>query len=653
MPRGFRALLLGSIAIAYVYLSAHAREPLRLDVGDPASDAAALLAVHAPSADVVNEIDNPPLSRLVFGAAARVTGGDIGALRPLALVFSALATGLLFIYVSRLYDRRVALVAAMLFTTSLLWLTHADSIHQAPLMQCMAFLALWGTVRAIETHEPRHYLAVGLGSCACLLAAYDYYLVLPVAVIATIHVKTGQPFSRSNRRLLLACAAGCVVAIVTTCLLGHAPRLAPRYDHELVTTLPAIARRATLGLTPFLWITVAVHVIALIRARTLADAIKDSVAWLLVAAALWWLMFSRRPAALLIGLQVFLPFYAIGSALLVTRLLDGSQRQRRLAMAWLVAAPLWSFYWTFSQPRAWLDRDDAAEASTYLAGNDSNDFVMSNLLDDAPLQAALGRRVWDALEVRDATEAPPRMLQLFELTGADSVHAIIFTDPLSRFTDLPLSTIALPRRLWSVLGWPQIARRKSTALIREYDERVLANLTAVRATKVLQLRHFAIYRIDRAATRAVLEERVPATPRIDFDSVDASLHELLGWDPLRAAYASPGTTLHGFQRCRDKHCKTVATDHGLVVPAAEWSQTGQLMIRVDHACDLVLTATFAEPSEVRFVANGFATAARGSPVTVTIPASALSVGVNVVELESLSPGLRVSSIDLASRCEHP
>jgi hypothetical protein len=247
------------------------------------------------------------------------------------------------------------------------------------------------------------------------------------------------------------------------------------------------------------------------------------------------------------------------------------------------------------------------------------------------------------------------MLQLFELTGTDSVHAVIFTDPSSRFSDLALSTIAMPRRLWSVLGWPQIARHKSNALIREYDQRVLANLTALRATNVLQLRHFAVYRIDRAATRAAFEERVPATTRIDFDSVDASLHELLGWDPLRASYATPGTTLHGFRRCPDKHCKTVATGHGLVVPAAQLAHTGQLMIRVDKACDLALTAAFAGPSEVRFVANGFATASvRGSPVTVTIPASALSVGVNVIELEDLSPGLtgaRVSSIDLT--CGHP
>src|SRR4029077_3814434 len=140
--------------------------------------------------------------------------------------------------------------------------------------------------------------------------------------------------------------------------------------------------------------------------------------------------------------------------------------------------------------------------------------------------------------------------------------------------------------------WPEVARHKSSALIREYDQRVLANLTAVRATKVLQLRHFAIYRIDRAATRRFFEEAVPTTSRIDFDTVDASLHELLGWDPLRGSKESPGTTLHGLWRCRERHGKTVRADRGLVVPAAEWVQIGQVMIRLDQVCDLVLTAPF-------------------------------------------------------------
>jgi len=577
-----------------------------------------------------------------------VTAG-VGTLRLLALLLSALASWLLFSYAYRLYDRRVALIATALFSTSFLWMAHADSIHQAPLMQCMGLLALWGTVRAVETNQLRHHVAVGLGTFACLLTAYDYYLVLPVGVIATVYAKRG------SRRIVAVCAAAAIAAIVTTCLLGHVPRIAQSYNRELVTALPAIARRATLGLTPLLWIAVGFHFIRAIRADTLAGASRDSIIWLVPAAVIWLVWFSPRAASHMIALQVLLLFYAIGSALVVARLLDGGSRLRKLGLAWLVAAPLWSFYWTFTQPRAVLARDDVAEANAYLAAHDANDFVLSNLLDDAPIEAAFRRHTLDALTSKD----PMMMLRVFELTGTDAVHAIIFTEPSSRFFEPSLLAITRARAVWSVRGWPQIARHKTNALIHEYDQKVLASLAAVNATKVLQLRGFAIYRIERAATLAVFAESVPATSRLDFDTVDSLPHELLGWDPLRESdEVPPGATLHDVWRCREKACKTVMTERGLVVPKAERVQVGQLMIRLDHACDLRLTARFAEAGVVRFNANGFSTQpVNGNPVTVTIPAGSLTTGVNLIELENLRPlaigaPLRVLSLDL-SPCESP
>ncbi|HTR49081.1 MAG TPA: glycosyltransferase family 39 protein [Kofleriaceae bacterium] len=664
MSRPLRALLLGSIAVAYVYLLAHVREPIRLNVGDPSSDASTLMTVQRARADGLasvlsspdsaDEIDNPPLSRIVFSAAGEVLGDDVRALRPLALVFAVLASWFLFGYTSRLYDRRVGLIATTLFSTSQLWLAHADSIHQAPLVQCAGFLALWGTVRAIETRQLRHYVAVGVGSGACLLAGYDYYLLLPVGVIATIYAKVGRSVTRDDRRIVATCVAGCVFAIAVTCVLGHVPRIA-HFDHDLGAALPTVARRAALGFTPFFSIVLGYHVIRAIRAPTIGKAAHDVAVWMLVVAAIWLLWFDLRATSQLIGLQVLMPFYAIGSAALIARMLDGSVRVRTLALAWLVAAPLWSFYWTFTHARAWLDRDDVSEMTAYLAENDTNDFVMSDLLDYAPLEATIGRRAWDAFDARDATEAPSLMMKLFELTGTDAVHAVVFTDPSSRFVERSLSSLAVPRRLWSVTGWPQVARHKTEALIYEYDRRVLANLNAVHATKVLQLRHLAIYRIDRAATRAALEDAVQSATHIDFDTVDAPAHELLGWDPfLPASTDSPGTTLRGFWRCPARHCKTVRTDVGLVVPEARWVQAGQVMVRLDRTCDHVATAAFVGQSEVQLAVDGVAIGSgSGSPVTATIPATSGIRGIDVVELENLRPsasGLRVLSIDLASDC---
>ena len=37
-------------------------------------------------------------------------------------------------------------------------------MHQAPVMQCTGWLALWGLIRAIETRRKRHYAAAILGT---------------------------------------------------------------------------------------------------------------------------------------------------------------------------------------------------------------------------------------------------------------------------------------------------------------------------------------------------------------------------------------------------------------------------------------------------------------------------------------------------------
>jgi hypothetical protein len=658
MSGALRGLVLGSIAIAYLYLFAHAREPLRLNIGEPSADASAALAIDGPHVDAaeLDSADGPPLSRLVWRGVAKVVGDDVGRLRPFALVFSLLASWLVFAFASRLYGARVGLIATMLFSTSQLWLAHADSIHQAPLVQCTGFLAMWGGARAIETKLLRHYLAVGLGSFACLLTAYDYYLVVPVAVIASVYLKTGHAFPRGQRRLVAICVAGCAAAIIATCLVGHPPRLGYGYAGGLMSMLPGLARQATLALTPFVWIALAFHLIIAVRATTLAEAIRDNAAWMFVVAVVSLQWISPGALSRPIALQAFLPFYAIGSALVISQLLGGSAGNRRLAVAWLVAAPLWSFYWMFTQQRAALDHDDVAEAKRFLASNDTNDFVLSNLADRAPLEASLRRHSLDAARINGPTE----MMQLFELTGAASIDAVIFTDPDSRLTESALSAIVAPRLLWSVLAWPQVVRHKSTAVISDYDRKVFAGLTAAGATKALQLRRFAIYRIDRSATQAILERSVPIASHIDFDTVDAWRHEGLGWGPPRWSDELPaGTVLSGFWRCTDKPCKTVDVDTGLDVPAARWAQIGQLMLRLPQVCDVRVTATFGGPTAVRFTAGTFSTEQLiGSPATAMIPARAFTRGVDIIEVESLWPtpigiGPRLSTIDLTPECAAP
>jgi hypothetical protein len=703
-------LLLGSIAISFVYLLVNAREPLRLNLGDPWSDANVLTSVdHVKSdgflataftevadvgpltADSYRDITAPPLSVMFYGAVGKLFGvGDIATFRLFGLMVSGLAMWLLFSYVRRLYTDRVGLIATALFSTSLLWMMYADSIHQAPVMQCTGFLALWGLVRAIETKQRRHHAAAIAGSFACFFTSYDYYIFLPAAVLFTVYFKAGNPFKRGNRHLVALCAFGCMLGILANCLcvigaVGWNGVFAMwTSDRGSWSAMPTMIRRITLVFTPFAWITAAFHVVKALRAPNLTAALKDTAAWMLLAALALLYLFAQRAASQMLASQVVLPFYAIGSALVLDRLLDGSPPLRGFALVWLVAAPLWSLYFMVTHPRSVLDRDDVAKTNAYLSANDHNDFVLSNLVPDGPIQAAFQRHRWAALDATDETSAPRDMMRIFERTGADYVHEVIFTGPDSRFLDRSLWPLAMPRERWAITGAPHMHRAKTNELIAEYDGRVLKNLKAAQAKKVLQLSNYAVYRVDRATTMAILADRVPAAKHIDFGSVNSLRHVLLGLDgPSRLRDGTPASLIWGLERCPVtdhnrssvgkgppaslvggnpvgvKPCKTVLTRLGLGVKGESTPQMGQVMIRVDPVCDLRVTFTFAGPSYARFSINGFRAGPMiGDAMTFTVPVQHLTKGVNVVELENMFPlaaasPLSVSSLDLAPACATP
>ena len=85
------------------------------------------------------------------------------------------------------------------------------------------------------------------------------------------------------------------------------------------------------------------------------------------------------------------------------------------------------------------------------------------------------------------------------------------------------STIAMPRRMWSVTGWPHLYRDKAYSVIRDYDQLVMKSLDWVHAQKLLELDNFNLYRIDRESVMKFLAERVPLVSRIDFGSADGNL----------------------------------------------------------------------------------------------------------------------------------
>jgi Dolichyl-phosphate-mannose-protein mannosyltransferase len=715
MPRALRVYVLACLALAFAYLLLHAREPLRLNVGDPEADAAVLTAIaraspHGAGAASVTQPGDPggpgdpgavhdpgplPLgaerarapafAERLYGAIGThlgVTG--LGTLRLLALALSALAMWLLYQYARRMWSDPVALLATALFATSLLWMTHADGLHHAPITQASGFLALWGVVRAIETRQRRHHAAALLGSCVCYLSSHDYWLFLPAAALFTVHVQLGNPLARGHRRFLLAVAAGCVAGLVTKALFGigaagweaHVLELPGRatIDQKTLSALPTLVRRYSLVLTPMCWVTLGHTAWRALRAPSPRAVLADGVTWLAVVTAIPMYLLARPAAVQMLGAELVLPFYAIGSALLIGRLLGGVPVGRGLAIAWVCLAPAWSFGVLLGQPRAVLDRADVAQANAYLAAHDGNDFVITNLLSEGPIQAAFARHSWAALDDDRPTEAHAkepqnlsyaqvRMLELFEAAGTDQVHAVIFTTPDSRVVDHVLWSLVAGRQLWSVTGWPHLNRAKANRLIRAYDKDVLKDLAALDAKQVLHLRNFDIYRIERAAVRKAMGQAIPFARTLDFGSVGAYPHKLLGWAPpsVDKDTGLASTRLAGYPACLEpapqpragapgtNPCKTWPTRRGLRVLDDGHADRAQLMIRVERACDLRLTVALAQPALLRVSLEDFTSSpcALADHASFVIPARAVHEGLNVLTFEQRF-GPRDSHADLAS-----
>lgn len=702
--------LLGLIAITFGYLLLHAHEPLRLSIGDPWSDANVLSSINyvkqygflrtsftdildiGPlTADSYRYIHYPPLAEITYGAIAKYLGiSDIGTLRVFAIGFSALATWLLYQYVRRVYRPSVALIAAALFTTSLFWMMYADSIHQAPIMQASVFLALWGLARATETGLRRHYAAAVLGSFACFFTSYDGWLFLPAGVLFTVYVKRGNPLQRGNRHFVALCAIGCVCGLGAKCVavigavgwqefvadlrLQFLERATSKHDpHFDGSLLPTLVRRWTLVFTPLLWVTIAVQLWRAVRAPSVVAAVKDTAIWMLIVAAMFLNVFAQLAGSQMLASQVMLPFYAIGTALVIDELSRGARHWRWLATGWLIAAPLWSFAFMIRQPRSVIARDDQTKANAYMATHDHNDFVMSNVLSDGHVQAPFQRHYQGTFVAGDATSANLQAISELELMGAEYLHAVIFTTPESRFIDKSLWPLAMPKRQWSITGWPMMFRSKSYRMIEEYDADVAENLQWLAAQKVLALGNFSLYRIDRDRVLEFLGRRVQVTSKIDFGSLDSNNHKLLGWsDPMFELDAVPGTprvavsTIPGYFRCMNRaqpgqptpapnRCKTTLTKFGVRVKDIDFVPEGALMIRVERACDLRMTLAFTRPALIALSMNGFeARPPAGSEVSVVVPRASVRAGLNVVTLEDtlgwVMRSLAIRSLEIEPVC---
>jgi hypothetical protein len=604
MPRALRNYLLGCVAIAAAYLVLHVGEPLRLDLGDAWSDAGYL-----------------------YQAIDRLGVDDVGAHRGLALALSVLGAWWLFQYVRRMWDATTALLAIALFTTSLFWLQTADSLERPPLVLAGCFLALWSLARAIETGKRRHAAASACGAFVCMLAGSDLWLFLPAGLLFTIHAMRGDPFASRNLRFVALGALGCLAGVVAGALISG-----DTVDAKLDAATPGLVWRSTAVFTPMVWVTVGLACWRALRAATLRRALEDATTWMLIATAVG--LAVADPSGRMVDALPALPLYAIGSALVIARLLAAGGPRRAIGFAWAVVAPVWAFVFALANPRTVLDRDDVDQARAYLARADRNDFVIANLVADSVIEVAFDRRSLPAVtrgeDAHDALLARRWMLGLFESTGTDYLHAVIVRSPATPFLDAQ------------------------------------GRLTAVGAQPVLHLRNFDVYRVDRAAVLAVAGRSLPVTRRLDFASAASDPYKLVGWWAPELNDDGLGVSrIAGYGACANpivparadaparNACETERTPAGVGVVDERHVERAQLMIRVDRPCDLRLTLTLASTSRLwqmpRWLAftprlglaiNGFTASqcAADPRAEFLVPARFVHAGINVLTIAQRATG---------------
>ncbi len=688
LARWIRNMALAVIAMSHLFLLANSQDPLRLNVGDPWSEANVLtslpyvkhygfletsvtdiLDVGPLTEESYRYIHYPPLSEIFYGAVHKYLGFDsIGELRPFAIGFSALAMWLLFLYVRRLYDDRVALIATMLWSSNLLWMMYADMIHQAPVMQASAFLALWGLIRALEEPRSRYWVAAWIGCFACFLTSYDYWLLLPVAVLVTVYMKRGNPFRRANWGPVALCASGCFVAIVAKCLFvigavgwtefvrdvhfQFLERSTTAFQQHTEAVIPTLTRRATMVFSPLIWGLVAYLLVRVVRRATRNKFITDGT-WLLVCALLFFKVFSQLAASQMLAMQVALPFYAICSALVLVRLLQGARLARYFGTAILVAAPIWSAFWLLRQERSYLDEEGFAQVRTYLDEHDKGDWVMCNLMADGPIQAYLGRHYWPAFSSNFLTQYHLSALDLMDRFARDDFYVLFFTDPRTRMIDKSLWVITVPKQEWSVMGAPLFWDERAASLVRDYDAAILHNLQDVNATVVLHRPQFDLYRVTRDGVMRAVYSLVPDRPFIDFGAWTSQRHMLPGWSGQQWNQEEivGGSTILGHPVCpwfAPHWCRTVLTKRGLFARGQVPKSEGKLLIRGTNACDGELVVKLLKHTEISISVNDKPLSPETDDRTLRahVPRGDLREGINVIAL-SYAPAL--NKVEAAAR----
>ncbi len=572
---------LALIVVSFGWLVVTAWQPIRLNWGDPWSDIDIMTAGRffanegflatsfTPVIDVMplDELSYrythyPPLAEILNGSVQWVTGSDSLAMFRLIFVgFSALGVLFFFRFARRVWGERVAWIASALFATNSLWLKYADCIHSHPLHLMTGFGALWWLTRWIDTGRKRD-AGIFAGWCvAAFMSSYDYYLFLPIMIVATPRL-LGHPLRGGlTLRATLLGALGCSLGLALKCglvigALGwdgfiadlefqYLERATTKYSYNITREFWKILFfRHYRFFSPTFYLVVLLGIGALFHRRLRPFAGTPSP-WVLFGAGLCFIFAMKQLFCEQYHVSLsLLPYFAIAGALIATRAFE-SRLGLPLALAGLLFTYGWHVREVVTFRYAFLEPAQLAPVRAELDANDRNGFVYSTMSFTPSFRYSLNRHMISTFYM-----APEKLAAFFEqqtrIFGGRAPYVVHHEPFLEAYEDTKVLAFfagRLGQRRW--LRDPWRSRPAREAIYRRRLEGQLAVIASV-SDRIMEAGAFTVYRVNPDKLRAVLHPApgaVPARIAADAAAFARAIDESVG-EAVKTPRGTVRHTLH-------------------------------------------------------------------------------------------------------------
>ena len=325
----------------------------------------------------------PQLPELMNGALRTVAQfpDDLVPFRLFALAVSFGALFFVYRIVETYWSMRAAQIALALWVTNPLWIQHADYLHHGPYGAFFGFGSMYFLARALREQRRSLLGAAGVFLFLAYFSSYDYWIFTPLVLALLTAHHHGGLLKRPTVVTLSILAMFALSAIATKVALnvwglGGMDRFLADLHFQSVerttdsvvrtsfgpgmlpTLLGRIQRHFTLLLIPLgvLWASAPLWRRRPGLAQTLGSGMNPLV--ILLAALPFLLVFRELWVGQYYPFLMVVPFYAIGFAVLIDRILSADRPRLRLVGYALVAALLANgAIETLSFRKAFFDRD--------------------------------------------------------------------------------------------------------------------------------------------------------------------------------------------------------------------------------------------------------------------------------------------------------